>query len=369
MSQKKLIVNCPINSLSLGQVSYNILREIWREKQYDVSIFPFGHVDVKAYNNAEPEFKSWIESCVNNRFKNYDVESPSLKIWHINGSEQRHTKNQVLYTFYECDAPTPEELNIVKAQNATIFSSKFASKCFDLYGDKPTFHCGLGFDEDILKCPEPANLPSDVTQWILVGKWEKRKNTETILRLWKKKYGGNRKHRLIACIFNPFLGNNPQEQQAYHNQLLNNALEGNLPFNMTILPHLETNEQMNQIYKAADIDLSGLSSSEGWGLPAFNATALGKWSIVSNCSAHKDWANENNSILVKSNGKHPCYDGMFFHQGLPFNQGNFFTITPEEIIAGMEKAEKLAKTPNTEGLKLQTEFTYNKTWKFIQSHL
>ena len=43
--------------------------------------------------------------------------------------------------------------------------------------------------------------------------------------------------------------------------------------------------KVNILINNIDIDLSGLSNGEGWNLPAFNATALGKWSIVSNCRA------------------------------------------------------------------------------------
>jgi hypothetical protein len=112
---------------------------------------------------------------------------------------------------------------------------------------------------------------------------------------------------------------------------------------------------------AIDIDLSGISNGEGWNLPAFNATALGKWSVVSNCSSHKDWATRENSILIEANNKQPCYDNFFFRQGAPFNQGNYYLIKDESIIDGFERAEKLAKTVNEEGKKLKNIFTYSKS--------
>ena len=54
-----------------------------------------------------------------------------------------------------------------------------------------------------------------------------------------------------------------------------------------------------------------MSGAEGWNLPAFNATALGKWSIVLNSSSHTDWANSDNSILVEPNGTETAEDGNF----------------------------------------------------------
>ena len=48
-------------------------------------------------------------------------------------------------------------------------------------------------------------------------------------------------------------------------------------------------------------------------------------------------------------------------QGGPFNQGNIYTFDTDEFTAAMETAEKKVDTPNEEGLKLQKEFTYEKT--------
>jgi len=88
---------------------------------------------------------------------------------------------------------------------------------------------------------------------------------------------------------------------------------------------------------------------------------LGKWSAVTNFSAHKDWATDKNSILIEPKSMRPVYDGKFFIEGQPFNQGSISQITETQIIEAMEKVEPLAKTINIEGLKLQKEFTYSKT--------
>ena len=112
---------------------------------------------------------------------------------------------------------------------------------------------------------------------------------------------------------------------------------------------------------AIDIDLSGLSGAEGWNLPAFNATALGKWSVVLNATSHKDWATPENSLLVEPNGTVPSADGRFFHQGSDFNQGVFYTFDEDAVIAKMKEAEAVCKTENTKGLELQESFSYSNT--------
>jgi len=187
----------------------------------------------------------------------------------------------------------------------------------------------------------------------LMGKFEKRKHTGKILRLWAEKYGNNYNYQLSCCINNGFI--KPEQL----NQFIHQALEGKQYGNINFLPFLKTNSEVNEFMNAIDIDLTGLSGAEGWNLPAFNATALGKWSIVLNATSHKDWANEKNSILVEPSGKTPAYDGIFFQEGAPFNQGNIHTFNDEEVVSKMEEAESKCKKENVEGIKLQEKFSYS----------
>ena len=135
------------------------------------------------------------------------------------------------------------------------------------------------------------------------------------------------------------------------------------------MPFLKTNSEVNEFVNAIDIDLSGLSGAEGWNLPSFNASALGKWSIVLNATSHKDWANSDNSILVEPSGKIEAYDNMFFQKGSTFNQGNIYSFDNEEVISAMENAENICKKENKEGLKLQNTFSYGKTLDKILKYI
>ena len=155
--------------------------------------------------------------------------------------------------------------------------------------------------------------------------------------------------------------NNPFFNEEQSKQAINAAVGGRNWSNINFLPRLATNAEVNETINSFDIDLSGLSNGEGWNLPSFNATALGNWSIVSNCSSHKDWATPLNAILVEPSGKQPCYDNFFFREGQPFNQGQYYNLKADLILEGFEKAEKKVGQINTEGLKLQDKFTYSKS--------
>ena len=196
-----------------------------------------------------------------------------------------------------------------------------------------------------------------------MGKFEKRKHTADILRIWAHTYGNNPNYQLSCCIHNPFLKPEELEGSIHH------ALEGKRYSNINFLPFLRTNSEVNEFINSLDIDLSGLSGAEGWNLPSFNATCLGKWSIVLNATSHKDWATPTNSLLLEPAGNMPAVDGKFFHNGGDFNQGDIYTFSPEELVAKMKEAESLCKTPNKEGLALQDKFSYSNMLDKILSRI
>ena len=129
------------------------------------------------------------------------------------------------------------------------------------------------------------------------------------------------------------------------------------------------NSEVNEFLNAIDVDLTGLSGAEGWNLPSFNATCLGKWSIVLNATSHKDWATKENSILIEPNGEVDCADNVFFKKGSPFNQGTFYSWDEDQVLAAMEESEKKVGHTNTEGQKLADKLTYSNTVDVIMSRI
>jgi hypothetical protein len=348
----QLIVEAPINSLSFGNVTYNILRQLWR-KGVDVMWFPLGNsADFKAFDKIDKEFTQWLQTSANNANKKIKPEIPSFKLWHLNGSASRIGSKQYLYSFYELDEPTPEEINLAKFQNKIWFSSTHATNIFKKLGVNADF-LPVGFDEDFFKTHKKY-LNENVVHFGIMGKFEKRKHTEKIIKLWLSKYGNDNNYQLSVCCTNPFF------KEEENNALLTNCLEGKRYTNINFLPHLNTNSEVNELLNSIDIDLTGLSGAEGWNLPAFNSTCLGKWSIVLNSTSHLDWATKENCILVEPNGKEEAYDGKFFSKGSPFNQGNIYTWDSDIVSQAMDDAVSKKGQVNTNGELLKNKFSYDK---------
>ena len=317
----------------------------------NVAIFPIGDdIKLDAFDKIDPQFKDWIVNRVQNRFHIAKKEMPTLTMWHLNGSELRVSPRQFLYTFYETDQPTLIEQSITKLQDKTIFSSTHAQSCFSNLNCKNTTSVPIGFDEDFHQTGK-TYLPNKI-HFGLMGKFEKRKNTGEIIKAWVKKYGNNYDYQLSCCITNPFF--KPEQM----NQILGQLFEGKSYGNVNFIPYLQKNSEVNEFMNAIDIDLTGLSGAEGWNLPAFNATCLGKWSIVMNHTSHKDWANKDNCILIDPDESTPIYDGIFFQENGLFNQGHMNTISQDKMINAFETAEKMSGKPNKKGVSLIKDFNY-----------
>ena len=352
-----LIFEAPVSSLSFGQVSYNILREFWK-RNLDIGFFPIGNIDLSCFE-PKKEFVDWLQDAANKRYSFLKRDVPSLKLWHILSTDtvktdMLRTPRQTLLTFYECSEPTEYEKSIIDLQYQTLFSSNYACDKFFNSTEKSiavgTFFCG--FDPDFYVADK--KYFQDKVVFGLFGKYENRKATKQIIQAWVKRYGNNPKYVLNLLVNNPFFS--PEDNQ----NLLNQAFGGRRFHNVNILPHLATNKEVCELLNATDIDLSGLSNGEGWNLGAFNTTALGRWSIVSNHTSHKDWATKDNSILVEPDGTIPVYDGVFFRPESPVNHGVFYTLSEEKMIAAFEEAEKKAGEINKNGLNLQTTHSWEK---------
>lgn len=353
----KLLVNAPINALSFGNVSVNILREI-QKKNIDLIFFPIGDkAELDVYDKIDNEFVKYLQNATNTRYEKVDKNVPALKLWHIFGSETRYAKNQSLFTFHEVSELTAVEKNLLRLQDHVFVSSSYTKNIFELNGIENVTHVPLGFDTDF-HITNRTYLPDKIHFGIL-GKFESRKNTARIIKTWLKLFGNKPEYQLSCAITNPFL-----DKAKFQNEMLK-MLEGKHYNNLNFIPYMQSNSEVNDYLNSIDIDLGGLSGAEGWNLPSFNATALGKWSVVMNATAHKDWATSSNSILIEPSSLKDCYDGVFFHKGQPFNQGQFFDITDQEMENAILKSISYAKTLNTEGLKLQKQFTYEKTVETI----
>ena len=305
-----------------------------------------------------------VERLMKQGMESHHRDTPCFKLWHLNGSMESVSNDPLLLTFYELDAPTKAEINIAK-NNRIALSSKYSQEVFRAYGVE-SLYLPLAFD-DYNFCKSNKTYTDDgrIT-FTVCGKFEKRKNHAKMIQAWIKKYGNNPKYFLQCAIYNGFLPNHEEQNQAITNHLTG----GQKYFNVNFYGHMLQNSVYNDFLNSTNIML-GMSGGEGWGLPEFTATALGKHAVIMNAHGYKDWADKENSVLVNPSGKQEAYDNFFFNKGAPFNQGNIFDFDEEEFLAGCEEAIKRveANPVNEAGIKLQENFSKERFVKTVLENI
>jgi hypothetical protein len=348
-----LTVNLPLNSVSFGQISSSFLREVFKiNSTKELILFPIGNnIDFSSQSSVDDNFLNWIKSGALNSLSKHNRNNQIFKLWHLNGSLESLSKEQILLSFYELDSPTEQEVNIVKNNKKVLFTSKYTIDLFKDRGCTNVEYIPLFFDKFNFSVKDKKYFSDDRVVFNLVGKLEKRKHHEKIIKSWVKRFGNNPKYSLQCSIFNPFI--DPKQQSS----IISSWLENKNYFNVSFLAFMQKNSAYNDYLNSGDIVI-GMSGGEGWGLPEFHSVALGKHSVILNEHSYKEWANEENSVLIKSSGKINAVDGVFFHPNQPFNQGNIFDFNENDFISGCEEAIKRVESNrvNEAGLKLQDSF-------------
>jgi glycosyltransferase involved in cell wall biosynthesis len=356
-------LNLVANSLSFGQVSTSILRELYNRKEEVFLSVISNQIDLSAQEKDE-DFERWIDLSRSQFLKYHSRDNRIFKLWHLNGGLDSFSKEQVLFSFYELDEPTEEEVNIVKNNYKVLFSCEEAVEHFKKAGCDNVYYVPLGFDDFNFSNLDKEFYDDDRIVFSLLGKFESRKNHARIIKAWLKKFGNNKKYSLHCALWNPFLS--PEE----NNSVIALALEGKTYYNTVFTGFMQSNKQYNEFLNASHVVIA-MSGGEGWGLPEFQSVALGKHAVVLDASGYRGWANEENSVLVKPSGKKPVYDEKFFFKGAPFNQGELYDFNEHAFIAACEEVIKRVEGSrvNEAGKKLKEKFTYSKTVDSILEHL
>lgn len=349
---KNFALNLPVNSVSFGNVSIAILREVFNRGLLP-NVFPIGNVDVST-QKPDNEFIQKLGAAINKAQDAHSRNDAVLRLWHIQGSLESYSRrDNRLITFFELDSLTPTETNILKNQEKVYVTSNYTKDVFKMLNVESEY-VPLGFDSFNYHSLEKRLHVEDTITFCLGGKLEKRKGHFKVLNLWAKKYGNNMKYRLNCAVTNPFL------KQDQMNAAIHQVLDGKNYPNINWVPYMQSNAEYNRFLQSGQIYLA-MSGGEGRGLPEYHATALGAWPVALNAHAYKDYFNADNAVLVNPNSKIPASDGVFFAPSGPFNVGNIFDFSGDEFIAACEEAEQKAATGiNTKGLELQ-KLTYKDT--------
>lgn len=345
-------IHCPIGKTGYGITSWNIVKQLYL-MDVDVTLFPVG-------NNMElngEEEKPIVEKMLN-KTGSYDPAAPFLKIWHQHDLALRvGYADYYSYPFFELDTFNEREKHHMNCCDHMFTSCDWAKQVLlDNDINIPITIAPLGVDMNIFKTP--AKIRLDTGKYIFghIGKWEKRKSHDFLLKAFESAFDANDDVELWLLPHNSFL--NDQELETWIDLVRNNKLKDKIK----VYNRLPTQYHLAEFIFNIDCGVF-LSRAEGWNNEILECMAMDKPIIATYYSAHTEYCNEKNSYLVHVEDKEPANDGKWF-----FGNGHWAKLGDNELaqtVEYMRYAYNNKISSNPEGVISAKKYDWNNTARII----
>jgi glycosyltransferase involved in cell wall biosynthesis len=338
----------PINPLGYGVAGLNICKHL--NKITDVALWPLGQIQV---TNQE-DYVSIVECIDKNKF--WKSDAPCVKIWHQNDMAQFvGSGKRIAFPFFELDKFSDIEKHNLSSVDSVFVTSQWAKSIVE--SELPTSDVRvipLGVDSQIFS--EKEKEFSDKTVFFNCGKWEIRKGHDVLVELFNQAFEKSDDVELWMMTNNPFL---TEEESKEWESLYKNSKLGE---KIKILTRVKTHEEVYNIMCQSDCGIFP-SRAEGWNLELLEMMSCGRQVITTNFSAHTEFCNQDNSLLVDIKETELAYDGKWFHGKV----GSWATIGDSEKECFIEHMRSLhsSKKHNKAGVLTGKQFNWENSAKAI----
>lgn len=296
---------------------------------------------------SNSEINTNLKICID---RGIDPNLPSFCFWHLFDIPNRLKDvkgKKVAFTTFEIDCLKEEEIKILHLFEKIGTASQWGADILKKYlPEEKVFvvnHAGyeesaklfnLNRDRSVFftlwdKLLYPVALDPNSLILSTAGKFESRKAHPELIRACMK---ADFPIILIAFVHNPFI------QDFYPYSFINDCnlypsftksgikVYTHNKFTLVMMPPTTNKLELHSALSKADYFISP-SKAEGWNLPLFEMMSIGMPCITTNYSAHTEYVNKNNSILVNFDNLIPALDNMFFN-----GVGNWANITESNIL-------------------------------------
>ena len=342
-------LTAPINDLGYGVAGLNILKSLIKNG-CNVSYWPIGQPEV--HDNLTAEI---ITSAISTA-QLFNLDAPSLRVWHQHDMAQHiGSGDRIGFPVFELNKFSELEKHHLASLDKIIVCSKWAKSIVEKeVNNSIVFVAPLGVDTSLFY---PKNeKQNESTIFLNVGKWEIRKGHDILVEAFNEAFTKDDNVELWMMNHNPFL--NEHQESEWHELYLGSEL-GN---KIKIIPRVETHSEVAEIMHHTDVGVFP-SRAEGWNLEALEMMAIGKRVILTNYSAHTEFATEENSKLIHVDNTEDAYDGIWFH-----GQGEWASIGESQIgqlVSHMRDCHKEQNKINEEGISTGNQFTWDNCAKKI----
>ena len=349
----------PLNQLGYGLTGINIVKSL-AELGHNIALFLLGNPDVPyAYQEV-------LKMCFeNSKMPNFDA--PCIRIWHQHDmAEFVGNGTKIGFPIFELNRFIPQELHHLSNPDKYFVCSQWAkdilvNNLYDHYKwddvEQRTHVIPLGVDRSIFR----ENIsPRKETVFMNVGKWEIRKGHDILVKAFNKAFEPEDNVELWMMCDNPFY---PKEENFQWERTYNGSGLGD---KIRMIPRQETQKEVYNIMIQADCGVFP-SRAEGWNLELLEMMSCGKSVIATNYSAHTEFCNDENCMLVETDELEDAHDGKWFR-----GQGQWAKIDEKQIdqlVEHMRSVHKLKQNDdlkiNQEGIETAKKFTWENTAKSI----
>lgn len=234
----------------------------------------------------------------------------SVVLFHQNLLDQHPAGAEIKIGFpiFELNKFREDEVQSINNQDYLFICSQWAKKIVldnTKFGATPekVFVIPLGYDPDQIPRASQFNTKKNVV-FANVGKWEYRKGHDFLASVFADVFGKTSDVELMMAPTNFFIGEANLKWQDQYRKILGNKVR--------FVDRVDSHKDFLSLLNYADVFVLP-SRAEGWNMPALEAMAMNKLVILTNYSAHTEYATPENSLLIQPSVLCPAYDGVWFH--------------------------------------------------------
>lgn len=317
----KLNYLAPVNTSGYGITGLEVLKALIAES-VEVSLFPIHRFDVPTPEDAELCQQAIKQAEL------FDRDADSLRVWHqFSLAEHVGRGRHCGMPIFELDRFRPVELHHMRQQDLLFVNSQWAKQVLVDNGfSADAVHVAtLGVNTEIFHLgvkPMPT-FSADTTVFCNVGKWEIRKGHDVLRDAFNAAFSPGDNVALILHCHN-LAGKTQKEVNALNSEW--HRFYDNTPMGRGGHVHhtngrFHSQQELASFMASADCGVFP-ARAEGWNLELHEMMAMGKTVIATDYSAHTEFCNNDNAMLIPLPKKEIAHDGVFFHANNPDWQGD-----------------------------------------------